>query len=72
VVTLATMPERGRMVPELDRVGERRYRELIELPWRVIYRVKDESVRVVAVIDSRRDLQTWLQEQAARFRKSTT
>ncbi|MGH8085648.1 MAG: type II toxin-antitoxin system RelE/ParE family toxin [Lysobacter sp.] len=65
---LAELSTRGRIVPELRRVGERRFRELIESPWRILYLVEGVSVYVVAVVDSRRDLQDWLREQVARFR----
>lgn len=66
--TLAALSTRGRIVPELRRVGERRFRELLEAPWRIVYLLEESSVYVVAVIDSRRDLQDWLREQMARLR----
>lgn len=65
---LAMLNTRGRVVPELRRLGEVRFRELIEEPWRVIYLVKAQSVHIVAIVDGRRDLREWLREQAARFR----
>lgn len=67
---LARLSTRGRVVPELRRLAGTRFREVIEAPWRIVYRVEDTSVFVVAVIDSRRDLQTWLLQQAARFKAS--
>lgn len=66
--TLALLSTRGRIVPELRRVAEKRFREVMEGPWRILYRVEDATVYVVAVVDGRRDLQAWLNEQAARFR----
>jgi plasmid stabilization system protein ParE len=65
---LAVLSTRGRIVPELRCVGDTRYRELIETPWRIIYLVDGRTVQVVAVVDGRRDLREWLHEQAARFR----
>lgn len=67
---LATLSQRGRIVPELRRMGDHRYRELIEGPWRVLYRVEESFVRVVAVVDSRRNLEDWLREQMIRFRQA--
>lgn len=56
-LTLNTLPEKGRIVPELEEQGISLYRELILSPWRVIYRISGKSVYVLAVIDSRRNLE---------------
>ncbi len=64
--SLRTLTPRGRTVPELREIGVNRYRELIERPWRLIYAVEAERVAVVAVLDSRRDLQTLLLERLIR------
>lgn len=37
-------------------IGRYDYRELILRPWRVVYRIECEIVRIVAVVDSRRSL----------------
>jgi plasmid stabilization system protein ParE len=54
--SLATMPERGRTVPELREEYGDTYREVIVPPHRLVYRVKDRTVYIVAVVDGRRDL----------------
>jgi plasmid stabilization system protein ParE len=51
------MPLRGRTVPELRDHGVLNYREIIVSPWRIIYRVQDSAVIVLAVIDGRRSLE---------------
>lgn len=61
--SLESQPLRGRRVPELLALGEDRYRELIEAPWRILYRVNAAQVFVIAVVDSRRDLQSWLAQR---------
>ncbi|MDO8262048.1 MAG: type II toxin-antitoxin system RelE/ParE family toxin [Gallionella sp.] len=63
---LITLPNRGRIVPELLHTGISQYRELISAPWRIIYRVESQRVMVMAVLDSRRDLQTVLLGRLAR------
>lgn len=63
---LAAQSARGRVVPELREVGVLHYRELVERPWRIVYRVEGERVMVLAVLDSRRDLQTLLLERLVR------
>lgn len=63
---LATMPQRGRVVPELAAIGVHGYRELILSPWRIVYRVSESAVNVLAVVDSRRDLGDLLLERFVR------
>jgi len=63
---LATFPLRGRVVPELARHGLHQWRELILSPYRLIYRVGDDHVEIVAVIDGRRDVEDLLLERLLR------
>jgi len=63
---LSMQSTRGRVVPELREVGVLHYRELVERPWRIVYRVEGARVLVLAVLDSRRDLQTLLLERLVR------
>jgi plasmid stabilization system protein ParE len=58
--------ERGRGVPELQVVDVLQYRELIERPWRIIYRIEPDQVVVLAVLDGRRDLGSLLLERLVR------
>lgn len=60
---LASLPERGRVVPELAAFGIHAYREVIARPYRVLYRVRGRSVLVLAVLDGRRDLEDHLLER---------
>lgn len=55
--SLYSMPERGRIVPELKEQGIFVYREAISSPWRIIYRINDKVIYVLAVLDSRRNLE---------------
>lgn len=63
---LDAMPHRGRIVPELRAAGVQTYRELVEGPWRIVYRYDDHNVYVIAVLDARRDLSSLLLERLAR------
>jgi len=54
---LYSVPERGRVVPELRDQGIVQYRELIISPWRVIYRISEKSVYVLAVLDARQNIE---------------
>jgi len=54
---LTSMPERGRIVPELKVHGISTYRELVISPWRMIYRTDGKNVIILTVIDGRRNLE---------------
>lgn len=60
---LAAFPLSGRVVPELKGLGLSSYRELIVAPWRVIYRIANARVLVLAVIDGRRNVEDVLLER---------
>lgn len=58
--TLVLFPHRGRIVPELKAYGISTYREIILVPWRLMYRVEPGQVCVMSLVDSRRDLEELL------------
>ena len=55
--SLYTLPERGRVVPELKDQGILLYRELIVPPWRIIYRISEMKVYVLSVLDARQNVE---------------
>ena len=61
--SLSQSPERGRIVPELKEYGIASYHEIILKPWRIIYRISDNKIYVLAVIDSRRNIEDILIER---------
>ena len=61
--SLARLPNRGRIPPELRTIGDRTWRELQEPPWRIIYRHLDDGVQIHAVLDGRRSLEDILMER---------
>ena len=63
---LEQLPDRGRIVPELSAVGVLAYREIIERPWRIVYRTYAGRVFVIAVLDARRNFAALLLERLAR------
>jgi len=54
---LDIFPERYRIVPELERFGYLLYREIIVDYWRIIYKIENNSIYIMLVIDSRRNLE---------------
>jgi toxin ParE1/3/4 len=63
IATLTTMPERGRIVPELQWHGISHVREIFEKPWRILYQIRAKQVVIVAVYDGRRHLNDVLLER---------
>jgi toxin ParE1/3/4 len=55
--SLKEYPERGRVVPELLNQNIMEYHEIIETPWRIIYKIVDQNVFILTVIDGRRNVQ---------------
>ncbi len=57
---LKTSPERYRVVPELKEFELTEYREIILSPYRIIYKLAPATVFVFAVVDGRRDMESFL------------
>ena len=64
--SLNQYPERGRIVPELLAIGISNYRELVVRPWRLLYSIDRKYVYVIAILDSRRNLEDILLERLTR------
>jgi toxin ParE1/3/4 len=64
--SLSQFPERGRKVPEMVRLGESGVLETMHKPWRIIYEVFGGTVYIHAIVDSRRDVQAFLQRRLLR------
>src|SRR5215510_11553534 len=61
--SLDHFPERGGYVPELLKNKIKDYRQLIESPWKIIYKIEGQKVDVLIIIDSRRNTQDILIEK---------
>ena len=64
--SLAELPVRGHIPPELDRIGVTNYREVHFKPYRVIYEVIGQDVFVHRILDGRRDMQSLLERSLVR------
>lgn len=63
IQTLKEFPFRGRVVPELLELKVTQYREIIEQRWRIIYRIKENDVYIVSIIDQKRNASDILSER---------
>jgi len=57
---------RGRIVPELLKEGIAIYRELIAQPWRIIYKIENDTVYIMAIFDSRQNIEELLLQKLLR------
>jgi len=64
--SLTTAAEGGRLVPELRSIDVHQYRELVDRPWRIVYRIDPGSVMMLAVLDGRRELESLLLDRLVR------
>jgi len=61
-------PMKGRVVPELQKEGITLYREVISAPWRIIYKVNIDTVYIIAIIDSRQNIEDILLKKIVKFK----
>lgn len=59
-------PLKGRVVPELQKEGITLYREVIVSAWRIIYKVGNNTVYIMAVLDSRQNIEELLLQKLLR------
>jgi len=59
-------PLKGRVIPELQKEGITLYREVIVKPWRIIYKVGNDTVYIMAVLDSRQNVEELLFQKLLR------
>ena len=53
-------PLKGRVVPELQKEGITLYGEVIASPWRIVYKVGNDTVYIMAILDSRQNVEELL------------
>lgn len=59
-------PLRGRVVPELQKEGITIYRELIAQPYRIMYKIENDTVYIMAIFDSRQNIEELLFQKLLR------
>lgn len=57
---LARFPERGNYPDELSELGIRAYRQVVQKPYRIIYRIEGGDVVIDLIADGRRNFQALL------------
>jgi toxin ParE1/3/4 len=65
--SLEVLPERGRTPRELRAIADQTWLEILEPPWRIVYRIADRRiVEIHGVFDGRRSLEDILLERLLR------
>ncbi len=60
------LPLRGRVALELQKEGIIMYKELISSPWRIMYKVDNDTVYIMAIFDSRQNVEELLLQKLLR------
>ena len=68
ISSLSVLASRGRIVPELRYEEGPEYREIITGVYRIVYRIVEDEVWIVAIVDGHRRLDDLLLGRARRFR----
>jgi plasmid stabilization system protein ParE len=65
--SLMQSPRRCRLIPELQEIGVTEFRETLWGPYRICFRLYRQTVVLVAIVDSRRNLEELLIERSLLF-----
>jgi len=64
--SLSHNSERCNVISDLKTVGIRSYRQILVVPYRIIFKLDSDRIFIVAVLDGRRDLETSLLQRLLR------
>ncbi len=67
IMSLQRHPKSGRVVPELEKQGILRYRELIQEYYRILYEISDNKIIVHTIIDGRRNFEDIIISKLSRY-----
>ncbi len=63
---LISFPNHGRIIPELKKQNIIKFREVILSPWRIMYKISEHKIYIMAVIDGRRNIEDLLMKRQLR------
>lgn len=67
VMSLKDYPKSGRIVPELEKQGITKYRELIQGNYRIVYEISYDKIIVHTIIDARRNFEDIIIEKLSKY-----
>ncbi|MFP4443129.1 MAG: type II toxin-antitoxin system RelE/ParE family toxin [Spirochaetia bacterium] len=66
VKDIGTFPKQGRIIPELQNENITKFRDIIVNPWRMMYRIEENRILILAIIDGRRNIEESLMKRQLR------
>ncbi len=63
---IGEFPKQGRIIPELQNENLTKFREIIVKPWRMMYRIEDNRILILAIIDGIRNIEDILMKRQLR------
>ena len=63
---IGAFPKQGRIIPELQNENITKFREIIVNPWRMMYRIEENRILILAIIDGRRNIEEILMKRQLR------
>ncbi|MBI9107238.1 MAG: type II toxin-antitoxin system RelE/ParE family toxin [Spirochaetales bacterium] len=63
---IGDFPKQGRIIPELQNENLTKFREIIVKPWRMMYRIEDNRILILAILDGRRNIEDILMKRQLR------
>ncbi len=67
IFSLKDFPKSGRIVPELDKQGIEKFREIIQGNYRIVYEIVEETIIIHTIIDSRRNFEELIISKLSRY-----
>jgi toxin ParE1/3/4 len=64
---IGNFPKQSRIIPELQNENLTKFREIIIKPWRMMYRIEDNRILILAIIDGRRNIEEILMKRQLRY-----
>ena len=65
-LSLSYFPNQGRIIPELSKHNIIKYKERIIDPWRMMYKIENKEIYIMAIIDGRRNIEDILMRRQIR------
>ena len=63
---ITAFPKQGRIIPELQNENITKFREIVVNPWRMMYRIEENRILILAIIDGRRNIEEILMKRQLR------
>ncbi len=63
---IGKFPKQGRIIPELQNENIIKFREIVLTPWRMMYRIEETRILILAILDGRRNIEEIMMKRQLR------